>query len=238
MSEFIDVPLRPATLDRWLVRNRIVDALRKTLPSVNGVVLDVGCGKQPYRSLLLAPPSCATAVFGVDIPSERYGKHDVAWDGLQLPFGDSSVDYVLATEVLEHCAVPDVVVAEMFRVLRPGGGMFLTVPFLWPLHDTPYDEYRYTPYALERILVGAGFDDVALEALGGWDASLAQLIGLWVRRRPMRATTRRILSRAALPVVRALVRRDRMPASFADGVMMTGLAGTAAKPATRAAASP
>ena len=119
---------------------------------------------------------------------------------------------------------------ESLRVLKPGGLLFFTVPFLWPLHDVPHDEYRYTPFALERHLRNSGFVQIKLKALGGWDASLAQMIGLWVVRRPMSSRKRSILSRLALPIVRYLARHDRLPQEFDESLMITGLSGTAIKP--------
>lgn len=226
---YLGVSLSADTLDRWLPRTSIEAALRRELPNVRGVVLDVGCGHQPYRSLLLSPPSSATRVVGVDIPSDRYGRHDVAWDGVRLPVRTASVDQVQLTEVLEHCPDAGAVLREAARVLRPGGRVFLTVPFLWPLHDSPYDEQRFTPFALTRMLREAGFLDADVRAMGGWDASLAQLLALYVRRRPMGARKRRLLTRAAVPVVRALAKRDRAPAEFRDNVMLTGLSATAVR---------
>jgi hypothetical protein len=107
--------------------------------------------------------------------------------------------------------------------------VLLTVPFLWPLHETPYDEHRYTPYALQRMLAAAGFEDIEVTALGGWDASLAQMLGLWVRRRPMGDRRKRLLSRLLLPVVRALVRRDDRTRVFGENAMATGFAATAVR---------
>ncbi len=95
----------------------------------------------------------------------------------------------------------------------------------------PHDEYRYTPFALARHLRNAGFAQVQLKALGGWDASLAQMIGLWLKRRPMSARRRAIVSRFAVPLVQYLSYRDVRPAAFDESSMITGLAGTAIKPA-------
>ena len=113
--------------------------------------------------------------------------------------------------------------------------LFFTVPFLYPLHDVPHDEYRYTPFALERHFRNAGFTRLELKALGGWDASLAQMMGLWLRLRPMPSMrTRAILSRIAMPVVRYLAERDRPPQVFGEVTMLTGISGTAVKPASAA----
>ena len=226
-----DLQLSSETVDRWIVRNRILAAVRDELPHLHGTVLDLGCGRQPYREMFLAAPSRAERVIGVDLPSaERYGGHDIAWDGLSLPIGSARDDHVVATEVLEHCPDPGAVLAEAHRVLRPGGRFFFTVPFLWPLHDAPHDEYRYTPFALQRLLTAAGFAEVQISPFGGWDASLAQMLGLWARRRPMGARKRAVLSWAAVPLVRALEARDRRPSGTPGNVMLTGMSGTAVKP--------
>jgi SAM-dependent methyltransferase len=232
LDEFLDPRATPVTLDSFGVRRAILRALQAELPNLTGAVLDIGCGYMPYKSLLLAPPSRATRYIGLDLTASLYrSKPDLTWDGRNIPLPEAAVDCAVATEVLEHCSAPDVVLREILRVLKPGGRLFLTVPFLWPLHDVPYDEYRYTPFALERHLASAGFVGIRLQALGGWDASLAQMIGLWVRGRPMSRSRRRALSRLAVPVVRWLLRWDRLPESFTENVMITGLSGTAEKPA-------
>jgi SAM-dependent methyltransferase len=230
-DDYLNPVCTAATIDTVLVRRSILNALRAQLPALHGTVLDVGCGHSPYRSLVLGAPSRADRYIGLDLAGTKYGSPDLTWDGRHVDLPDGSVDCALATEVLEHCPDPGLVLRETRRLLRPGGLLFFTVPFLWPLHDTPNDEYRLTPFSLGRLLREAGYADISLQALGGWDASLAQLIGLWVRRRPMSARRRRLLTRLALPVVRFLAGRDSPPREFTDNCMLTGLAGTARKPA-------
>jgi SAM-dependent methyltransferase len=229
-DDYLDPVYSVATLDIALVRRAILAALRAQLPRLHGTVLDIGCGHRPYRPLVLRAPSRAERYIGLDLPGTKYGSPDLAWDGRHIELPDDAVDCALATEVLEHCPDPGLVLREARRVLRPGGLLFFTVPFLWPLHDAPHDESRLTPFALERLLRDAGYVDVRLTALGGWDASLAQLLALWVRRRPMSRRRRRILSRLALPIVRFLAGRDAPPVEFTDNCMLTGVAGTARKP--------
>ena len=229
-NAFLNPLPSPTTLDGFGVRRAILNALCCELKSFRGTVLDIGCGYMPYKSLVLAPPSCTERYIGLDLHDNVYQKPDLEWDGRTIPLEDSSVDYALATEVFEHCPDPELVMREAFRVLKPGGMVFFSVPFLWPLHDVPHDEYRFTPFALERHLRNAGFEQVALKPLGGWDASLAQMLGLWVRRRRMSSTKRAIFSRLALPVVRYLFSRDKPPSKFGESCMITGISGTASKP--------
>jgi SAM-dependent methyltransferase len=166
----------------------------------------------------------------MDLSSGLYdGAPDVKWDGTTIPFSEHSFQSALATEVLEHCANPQKVLNEINRILKPGGFFFFSVPFMWPLHDMPHDEYRYTPTALTRHLEEAGFCQISIKATGGWDASLSQMIALWVRNRPMATWKRTALSIVAEPFVRFLARRDRPPASFIQYVMVPGFVGTAIK---------
>lgn len=233
MNDFIDPQLTSRNLDKYHVRRGIWLGLKGLQPTLYGTVLDVGSGRCPYKSMVLGPPSRATRYIGMDLEETRPGyasfTPDLLWNGRVIPLPQASVDAVLLTEVLEHCPNPSEILAELFRVLRPGGRAFVTVPFLWPLHDVPYDEYRYTPYALQRLLREAGFTLSEVHAHGGWDASLGQMIGLWVSRRPMNANARRVLRRLALPVCRRLFKSDTiLPLDRSS--MITGMWAIAGKP--------
>lgn len=229
LDDYLAPRLRPEFIDCYLIRAGILRGLQENLKNLSGTLLDIGSGFTPYKSLVLDYPSQVTKYIGLDLKDNIYQTPDLAWDGLTIPLEENSVDCALATEVFEHCSEPETVMREAWRVLRPGGMLFFTVPFLWPLHDVPHDEYRYTPFALERHLRNAGFTEVSLQAQGGWDASLAQMIGLWVRRRPFSRLKRAVLSRVTLPVLRYLIKKDDLPGRFEEGTMITGLTGTARK---------
>ena len=229
------------TLDIYLVRSAVLARLKRAAPLFFGTLIDVGCGLAPYRELIL---SCGRVerYIGLDLENDAiYGKnHDLAWDGVTVPLPENSVDCAMATEVLEHCPDPEAVLREIFRITRPGGVLFFTVPFLWPLHDVPHDQYRFTPFSLARHLEQAGFAELQLHPLGGWDQSVAQMIGLFVRRRPMPAPIRFLASLAALPLIYLAARLpggDRLPAVetvgdrlFSGARMFTGISGVARKP--------
>jgi len=84
------------------------------------------------------------------------GEHheDIRGDVLALPFPSDAFSGVILTEVLEHCLEPRAAVAEVWRVLEPGGLLLVTSPFLWPDHRT--DEYRdywrFTEQGWEALL--------------------------------------------------------------------------------------
>jgi SAM-dependent methyltransferase len=227
--------LSPSELDRYLCHRAILNALVEQIPSFYGDLLDVGCGRKPYRKLLLKPPSKIKNYVGLDLANTRYTVEegpDVEWDGKTIPLESRSIDCAISTEVLLQCPDPESVLRETARVLKPGGKLFFTVPFLWPIHDAPNDQFRFTPFALERQFANAGFVDLEMKAFGGWDASLAQMIGLWVRRRPMPRGFRAALSVLALPIMRILIATDakpNIPADFTSTMMITGISGTAIK---------
>lgn len=141
--------------------------LRQLLLPLEGVVLDVGCGAQPYRPLVNPRATYigidtadARANFDYDVPDVRY------FTGDRWPVDDASVDVVLCTETMEH--VPDTMqfLGEMARVTKPGGRLLATVPFAARWHYIPHDYWRFTPSSLTRVLNAAGFENVVVYARG------------------------------------------------------------------------
>lgn len=233
MNNFIDIPFQRENLDLYYIRTSIFNALKKNLPYFKGELLDIGCGKMPYKEYVLKN-SDITNYVGLDIESaiayDISVKPDFVWDGKQMPFENSSFDCAFGTEVLEHCPEPEIVLKEVYRILKPGGVFFFSVPFLWNLHEVPHDEYRYTPFSLKRHLQSSGFTDITLNATGGWHASMAQMLGLWVRRSPMSSKKRRILSRVLKPIISYLIKFDKPETvQFKEGQMITGLYGLVKK---------
>ncbi|MCG9973019.1 class I SAM-dependent methyltransferase [Christiangramia crocea] len=233
MDKFINVDFNKKNLDIYFIRTSIFRSLKKFLPQANGKMLDVGCGKMPYKKFILENSSVDEYV-GLDIEGaleyEKDLKPDVTWNGEVIPAEDDSYECAMATEVLEHCPNPEQVMKEVLRVLKPGGVFFFTVPFLWNLHEVPNDEYRYTPFALERLFKKAGFENIELKATGGWHGTMAQMLGLWVRRSPMKSGKRKFLSLILKPVIRYLINLDKPEqVVFREGQMISGLYGIAKK---------
>ena len=106
----------------------IAQAISQLSPAPGHRVLDLGCG----RGILLdrLATSFRTRGFGIDISrgtlkglqSESLHPHRIACsEGENLPFRDSSFDLAVSLDVLEHVEAPEAVLAEMLRVLKPGG---------------------------------------------------------------------------------------------------------------------
>nr|WP_268035823.1 class I SAM-dependent methyltransferase [Algoriphagus sp. PAP.12] len=202
---------------------RFLDSKKEVL---NGDLLDVGCGEKPYETLILSNPQI-TSYSGVDlIGGQEYKvgvKPDFYWDGITFPFDDSTYDSAMATEVLEHCPDPQITLTEIFRILRPDSPLILTVPFIWPTHESPCDYYRYTPFGLKYQLERAGFKNVEITCMGGWDASLAQVLGLWLKRRKMSKKNQKRLFWILKPVIQFLLKKDRVLDEYSDQHLITSL---------------
>ena len=230
-SDFLSMPLRPRTLTYYTVRTTILEAVRRETASFHGTVLDLGCGFMPYRRVVESNPAVRRYV-GLDLEQPTYYagvEPDMKWDGVRIPADDGSFDCVMATEFLEHYPEPEKVLTEVRRVLKPSGRFFATVPFIWNLHELPYDEYRFTPISLERCLKTAGFSEIVISPLGGWNIALAQMIGLWTGFAPMDRLVRRLMQILVFPIYFLLVKTDRKPDGF-DGFgrsMFPGLSAAA-----------
>jgi SAM-dependent methyltransferase len=141
----------------YIIRRILIGIVSRFADSVDSCqVLDFGCGNSPYKVLF---SHCNYVA--VDFPSTGHSDSDksadVYWDGTRLPFENDSFDTILMTEVLEHLFDPYVVMAELNRVLRPGGKLLLTTPFIWELHESPYDYARYTTFGIRFLAEQSGF---------------------------------------------------------------------------------
>lgn len=232
MIDYLAPRCLPSTLDGYGNVRLLLGAIRRVLGEFRGNVLDVGCGNMPYRSLILSEASRATSYIGLDLPGGQVTP-DIEWNGQVIPLANESVDSAMLTEVLEHCPDAEAVLREVNRVLRPGGFLFLTVPFIWPIHDVPNDEFRYTPFSLRRILERAGFPSPVIEGTGGRHAVLAVTLGLWVRRRALTSrvhlVTKAVLSFMLWPLIWFLLRIDERPKQLGESTLLVGLSASAYK---------
>ena len=142
---------------------------------LGGRLLDIGCGIKPYKQVLA---SSVAEHIGVDHEGTLFGlEHvDIVATAYQLPIGDSSFDSALVTEVLEHLEDPIAALSECARVLRVGGHVLITTPFMWHLHDEPRDFYRFTPHGLRHVIESAGLEVVEIQMVGGFWSTFGQLL--------------------------------------------------------------
>ncbi len=145
-------------------------------PFIRGRLLDVGCGKRPYAAIYepLVEKSVGTEVV---YSPHGVGMADVICLAERVPFANRSFDTILCTEVLEHTIDPFTVMREFARVLKPGGYLLLSVPFIYPIHESPYDHWRFTSYGLALLCQMAGLEVHYIHTRGGLGAMLMALWG-------------------------------------------------------------
>ena len=149
------------------VHKLMVDAAKRHVADLHGRVLDLGCGAAPFRRFL---PADARYV-GVDAGAAA-GAASVRAFGEALPFADGVFDGAMCTEMICFSARPWLVLAELGRVLRPGGALYLTAPFGWHVMDGG-DYFRFTPQGIRALLESAGFTVESMEPIGGLFSSTA-----------------------------------------------------------------
>jgi SAM-dependent methyltransferase len=152
-------PLHP----QWLLDSR-KSVERWAAPHLEGVILDIGCGDRWLEGLArgrghylgLDSLTTGAALYGA--------RPDLFGDAATLPFGNGSIDCVVLLEVLEHLEHPRQTLHEIARVLKPGGRLLLSMPFLYPIHDAPHDFQRYTVHGLVREVRQVGLEVRSIDA--------------------------------------------------------------------------
>ena len=114
-----------------------VTALAEEIPA-GARVLDAGAGESRHAARFTGH-----RYVGVDMavgdPGWDYGNLDIIGDLARLPLPAGAFDACLNIVTLEHVPEPSAVVAELFRVLKPGGRQLLVVPHAWEVHQAPHD---------------------------------------------------------------------------------------------------
>ncbi len=142
----------------YFARKGLAKNIRVLSSHISGKVLDVGCGEKPYQPLFQV-----TEYIGLEYDSPENRKKnnaDFYYDGQVFPFESNSFDSLVINQVFEHVFNPDDFLQEVLRVLKPGGKLLMTVPFVWDEHEQPHDYARYSSFGLKFILEKYGFNIV------------------------------------------------------------------------------
>jgi len=172
----IAVDFNPSLLHPYyFIRKGLLNKIKQYAHYMRGDVLDFGCGVKPYRTLF----TVAKSYTGVDYENPGHShlneQIDIYYDGETLPFAANSFDSIFSSEVFEHVFNLEEILPEMNRVLKPGGHLLITCPFVWPEHEKPHDFARYTLFALRSRLEAAGFTIEVLDKSGNFFTAVCQL---------------------------------------------------------------
>lgn len=159
-------------MDKFDTRTTLKDNSRY----IAGKILDLGCGRAKYKSLVLQ--------WGKEYIGADFYKHenvDIFTDARNTPFPDNTFDTIICMQVLEHVQEPHKVAAECFRVLKRGGHLILTTPWLYPFHGEPEDFFRFSSLALKFLFEQAGFKIVKIESRGGRLRVISGFMRKWIK---------------------------------------------------------
>ncbi len=135
----------------------------------NGTTYNIGSG----------PRVVAAGVVNIDVT--KYPTVDIVADAGSIPLPDGSATRIISDNVFEHLKKPERAVAEMQRLLAPGGLAYIATPFLYPFHSSPSDYQRWTAQGLRELfsnfeIVKTGVRAGPFSALNAWACHLCGFI--------------------------------------------------------------
>lgn len=220
-------------VDIFITRNHLFKHIKSSLPFFKGKLLDVGCGVMPYRDFIKSKATL-TDYIGMDLPNSEVYKGiepDLLWDGFNIPLEEGTIDSILLTEVLEHCPEPKLVLKDIHRVLKQDGSLIFSVPFIWYLHESPWDFYRYTPFAVKKMFEESGFAFEVLETYGSNDLAFLHSYLIWLKKSALPKWLRFAIYLLTLPHILLFLvfANGRNRSTFKDGQIFIGIVGVAKK---------
>lgn len=167
--------------------------LTELSPLITGDVLDLGCGEMPYREWMLR--FCKTYT-GIDWSSTPHKlRADVVADlNRPIPLEADIADTIVSISTLEHLNNPANLLNESYRLLRPGGVLVLQVPFMWHVHEAPFDYFRFTQYGLRKLAEDANFSQIEIRIMSGVWTTVALKVNYQIRRLVRGPTAYRIIA--------------------------------------------
>lgn len=145
--------------------NTTAQKFAKELPA-GQVIINVGSGTKILRQDV------------VNIDFANFEGVKIVASAENLPWSDGEVDAVVCDNLLEHVKAPALVVAEIERVLKPGGLVYVGVPFIISYHSSPGDFQRWTSEGLRELM--KNFEEQELKIACGPTSALATILGEWL----------------------------------------------------------
>lgn len=145
-------------------------------------ILEIACGRGAFSNYLALRDSkpeeiiaCDYSITAVTIASERYGDHGglIKWrteDIQKLSFASNYFDIIVSCETIEHIQKPSLALIELYRVLKPGGKVFLTCPNYFNFFGL---------WCIYRHLIGKTYTEGGQEYV---NYALMPMIYFWVKK--------------------------------------------------------
>lgn len=156
------------------------EVLKEVLPEYcSGLVVDLGCGYGKYRETIEQYSDKYLGIDNQSSPMQFNDNHqlnlDYVADVCNTPLPDNYADTVICTEVLEHVPDPFKLMAEIFRILKPGGRVILSSGWLSPYHPEPKDYWRFSHQGYEELCLKSGLKVTQVYQQGGFYSMICYL---------------------------------------------------------------
>lgn len=194
----------------WLNRITIINLIEEAAGKyAKGNLLDVGCGAKQYRSLFL---DYVDSYLGLDLrlaPASSDAGPNLLASVLETPLPDNTFQTVVSFQVLEHVPEPQIMMNEIYRVLKPGGYLILMAPQMWHLHEVPHDYFRYTRFGLSHLAERSGLRVITIQPISGFWIRAGLVISYKIAAifgRPGASQTRQVINYSMITVSNLLFR--------------------------------
>ena len=161
----------------YTLRRHYVDVFHQELFSARdvceGLILDLGGNKRAKRGQFDIDCLAGSVIYA-NLSDAK--SPDVVTDAALLPFGPSTFDTAICSELLEHVYDPRKVIVEVCRALKPGGAIIICAPFMVGIHGDPYDYARYTDSFWRHIMDETGFTEINIQPQGSFYSVLYDML--------------------------------------------------------------
>lgn len=143
-----------------------------------GKVLNAGSGGRDISHLIQGQ------LINLDLPGMTTGRVDIEGSLENIPLDNNVIDVIICNAVLEHVQDPGRVMEEFYRVLKPGGYLYLAIPFMQPEHNNPGDFQRYTKAGINTLAQRYSFNVIETRGLHTVYHTLGWILFQWFTSRP------------------------------------------------------
>lgn len=173
-KKIIDIINWFGSLNKYLSRKGVYEFLESELEKIEqgDLVLSVGSGGQVGDRIKAKAKAVGATVEETDIDPAR--KPDFVADICEWN-APNKYDQIFMLEVLEHTHNPQAAIENLFISLKPKGRLSLSVPFVFPIHDSPYDFFRFTEHGLKLLF--KPYENLVVKQRNSWAQAITVLIG-------------------------------------------------------------
>ena len=178
------------SISKIFSRKDLMPFLKKEFKNIaqSSNVLNIGSGGTINKLLRKYSLENQFKITNFDIDEKT--KPDIKGDICLYKFSKNKIyDAIVIAEVLEHLHSPHLAIENIKKILKPKGKLILTTPFILPIHERPYDYYRYTKYGLKYLL--RDFSNISIRERNSWTETI---LVLWMRVIMDKKTTSRLVA--------------------------------------------